>query len=50
MKLESIQAPIKNHVLADYWSPNTAIHKFFEYDYHDQAFEKRAKVFSTACP
>ncbi|MEK5231018.1 bacillithiol biosynthesis cysteine-adding enzyme BshC [Lysinibacillus sp. FSL K6-0232] len=42
MKLESIQAPIKNHVLADYWSPNTAIHKFFEYDYHDQAFEKRA--------
>ncbi|MEK8196811.1 bacillithiol biosynthesis cysteine-adding enzyme BshC [Lysinibacillus sp. FSL M8-0134] len=43
MKLESIQVPIKNHVLADYWSPNTAIHQFFEYDYNDQAFEDRAK-------
>ncbi|WP_342442644.1 bacillithiol biosynthesis cysteine-adding enzyme BshC [Lysinibacillus sp. FSL K6-0057] len=43
MKLESIQVPIKNHVLADYWSPNTAIHQFFEYDYNDQAFEKRAE-------
>ncbi|KOY82577.1 bacillithiol biosynthesis cysteine-adding enzyme BshC [Lysinibacillus macroides] len=42
MKLESIQAPIKNHVLADYWAPNTAIHGFFEYDYNDRAFEKRA--------
>lgn len=43
MKLESIQVPIKNHVLADYWSPNTAIHQFFEYEYNDQAFEKRAE-------
>ncbi len=43
MKLESIQVPIKNNVLADYWSPNTAIHQFFEYDFNDQAFEKRAK-------
>ncbi len=29
MKLESIQVPVKNRVLADYWSPNTAIHTFF---------------------
>lgn len=43
MKLESIQVPIKNHVLADYWSPNTAIHQFFEYEFNDQAFEKRAE-------
>lgn len=43
MKLESIQVPIKNNVLADYWSPNTAIHQFFEYDFNDQAFEERAK-------
>ncbi|WP_249685776.1 bacillithiol biosynthesis protein BshC, partial [Bacillus velezensis] len=34
---------MKNHVLEDYWSPNTAIHQFFEYEYNDQAFEERAK-------
>ncbi len=43
MKLESIQVPVKNRVLADYWSPNTAIHEFFEYEYNDKSFEKRAK-------
>ncbi|MGE7948262.1 bacillithiol biosynthesis cysteine-adding enzyme BshC [Lysinibacillus sp. NPDC093688] len=43
MKLESIQVPIKNRLLADYWSPNTAIHEFFEYEYNDKSFEKRAQ-------
>ncbi|MFJ7730553.1 bacillithiol biosynthesis cysteine-adding enzyme BshC [Lysinibacillus sp. NPDC097231] len=43
MKLESIQVPIKNRVLADYWSPNAAIHEFFEYEYNDRSFEKRVK-------
>ncbi|MFJ7738456.1 bacillithiol biosynthesis cysteine-adding enzyme BshC [Lysinibacillus sp. NPDC097287] len=42
MKLESIQVPVGSRVLADYWSPNTAIHKFFEYEYSDEAFQKRA--------
>ncbi|WP_339261695.1 bacillithiol biosynthesis cysteine-adding enzyme BshC [Lysinibacillus sp. FSL K6-3209] len=43
MKLESIQVPVKNRVLADYWSPNTAIHEFFEYEYNDKSFAMRAK-------
>jgi len=43
MKLESIQVPIKNRLLADYWSPNTAIREFFEYEYNDKSFEKRAQ-------
>lgn len=43
MKLESIQVPIKNRLLADYWSSNTAIHEFFEYEYNDKSFEKRAQ-------
>ncbi|MEB2278655.1 bacillithiol biosynthesis cysteine-adding enzyme BshC [Lysinibacillus xylanilyticus] len=43
MKLESIQVPIKNRLLADYWSSNTAIHEFFEYAYNDKSFEKRAQ-------
>ncbi|MGE7950314.1 bacillithiol biosynthesis cysteine-adding enzyme BshC [Lysinibacillus xylanilyticus] len=43
MKLESIRVPIKNRLLADYWSPNTAIHEFFEYEYNDKSFEKRAQ-------
>lgn len=43
MKLESIQVPIKNRVLADYWSPKTAIHEYFEYEYNDQSFEKRVR-------
>ncbi|MFJ6207865.1 bacillithiol biosynthesis cysteine-adding enzyme BshC [Lysinibacillus sp. NPDC092081] len=43
MKLESIQVPIKNRLLADYWSPNTAIHEFFEYEYNDKSFEKRVQ-------
>jgi len=43
MKLESIQVPIKNRLLADYWLPNTAIHEFFEYEYNDKSFEKRAQ-------
>lgn len=43
MKLESIQVPIKNRLLADYWSPKTAIHEFFEYEYNDKSFEKRAQ-------
>lgn len=42
MKLESIQVPVGNRVLADYWSPNAAIHTFFEYEYSDEAFRKRA--------
>ncbi|MFY0517021.1 bacillithiol biosynthesis cysteine-adding enzyme BshC [Lysinibacillus sp. UGB7] len=43
MKLESIQVPVKNRVLADYWSPNTAIHTFFEYEYSDVSFKRRVK-------
>jgi len=43
MKLESIQVPVKNRVLADYWSPNTAIHEFFEYEYNDTSFAMRAQ-------
>ncbi|TKI71409.1 bacillithiol biosynthesis cysteine-adding enzyme BshC [Lysinibacillus mangiferihumi] len=43
MKLESIQVPVKNRVLADYWSPNTAIHEFFEYEYNDKSFAMRAE-------
>ncbi|WP_285397936.1 bacillithiol biosynthesis cysteine-adding enzyme BshC [Lysinibacillus sp. fls2-241-R2A-57] len=43
MKLESIRVPIKNRLLADYWSPNTAIHEFFEYEYNDKSFEKRVQ-------
>ena len=42
MKLESIQVPVQNRVLADYWSPKTAIHTFFEYEYSEGAFQKRA--------
>lgn len=42
MKLESIQVPVGNRVLADYWSPNTAIHKFFEYEYSEGSYQKRA--------
>lgn len=42
MKLESIQVPVRNHVLADYWLPNTAIQSFFEYEYSDEAFQERA--------
>lgn len=33
----------KNRVLADYWSPKTAIHEYFEYEYNDQSFEKRVR-------
>ncbi|GLC87561.1 bacillithiol biosynthesis cysteine-adding enzyme BshC [Lysinibacillus piscis] len=42
MKLELVQAPIKNRIVADYWLSNTAIHEFFDYEYSDQAFEERA--------
>lgn len=42
MKLESIQVPVRNRVLADYWSPNTAIQSFFEYEFSDGSFQKRA--------
>lgn len=42
MKLESIQVPTCNRVLADYWSPDTAIQSFFEYEYNDGSFQKRA--------
>ncbi|MFJ7950419.1 bacillithiol biosynthesis cysteine-adding enzyme BshC [Lysinibacillus sp. NPDC096418] len=42
MKLESIQVPVRNRVLADYWSQNTTIHSFFEYEYNDESFQKRA--------
>ena len=42
MKLELIQVPVRNRVLADYWSQNTAIKNFFEYEYNDESFQKRA--------
>ncbi|MEG0259855.1 MAG: bacillithiol biosynthesis cysteine-adding enzyme BshC [Lysinibacillus sp.] len=42
MRLESIQVPVKNQVLTDYWSKNTAIHSFFEYEYNHTSFQKRA--------
>lgn len=42
MKQESIQVPVRNRVLADYWSSNTTIHTFFEYEYSDESFQKRA--------
>lgn len=42
MKLEQIQSPVKNKLLADYWSENATIHSFFEYKYNEQAFQERA--------
>lgn len=42
MKLEQIQPPVKNKLLADYWSENATIHSFFEYKYNEQAFQERA--------
>jgi bacillithiol synthase len=42
MKLEKIQAPVNNKLLKDYWSENTAIHSFFDYQYNKQSFFERA--------
>ena len=42
MKLEQIQSPVNNHLLADYWSENAKIHSFFEYKYNEQSFQERA--------
>lgn len=42
MKLEQIQLPVNNKVLADYWSEGAAIHAFFQYRYCDAAFKQRA--------
>ncbi len=42
MKLEQIQSPVNNKLLADYWSENAAIHSFFDYQYNEQAFRERA--------
>lgn len=47
MKLELIQVPVRNLVLADYWSSNTAIKSFFEYEYNDESFRKRAAYLET---
>ncbi|MEK4228638.1 bacillithiol biosynthesis cysteine-adding enzyme BshC [Solibacillus sp. FSL H8-0538] len=42
MKLEQISLPVKNGLLADYWSEDANIHTFFDYKYNDQSFVERA--------
>lgn len=42
MKLEQIQLPVSNPILADYWSKDAEIHAFFQYRFCDEAFVERA--------
>lgn len=42
MKLEQIELPVNNPILADYLLEDTAIHSFFQYRYTDEAFVERA--------
>lgn len=42
MKLEQISLPVNNGLLADYWSEDATIHKFFDYKYNEDSFFERA--------
>ena len=41
MRLEHIEIPVNNKLLADYWSGSEILHSFFEYEYNDEAFKTR---------
>lgn len=41
MRLEHIEIPVSNKLLADYWSGSEELLSFFEYKYNDEAFETR---------
>lgn len=43
MKLEQISLPIRNQLLADYWSGSEKLKPFYEYNYNDESFQKRAE-------
>lgn len=41
MRLEHIEIPVSNKLLADYWSGSEELLSFFEYKYNDEAFKTR---------
>ncbi|QCR31703.1 bacillithiol biosynthesis cysteine-adding enzyme BshC [Lysinibacillus sp. SGAir0095] len=41
MRLEHIELPVNNKLLADYWSGNEKLRSFFKYEYNDDAFQTR---------
>ncbi|PYF07009.1 bacillithiol biosynthesis cysteine-adding enzyme BshC [Ureibacillus chungkukjangi] len=41
MRLEHIELPVNNKLLADYWSGSEKLRSFFEYEYNDEAFKTR---------
>ncbi|MFC7685516.1 bacillithiol biosynthesis cysteine-adding enzyme BshC [Ureibacillus sp. GCM10028918] len=41
MRLEHIEIPVNNKLLADYWSGSEELLSFFEYKYNDEAFKTR---------
>lgn len=41
MRLEQIELPVNNQLLADYWSGSENLQSFYEYMYHDEAFKTR---------
>lgn len=43
MELEQISLPIHNKLLSDYWSGSEKLKPFYEYEYSDESFQKRAQ-------
>ena len=41
MRLEHVEIPVNNKLLADYWSGSEKLRSFFEYEYNDEAFKAR---------
>ena len=41
MKLEQIEIPVTNQLLADYWSDSKKLNPFYEYEYNDEAYRTR---------
>ncbi len=41
MRLEHVELPVNNKLLADYWSGSEKLRSFFEYEYQNEAFKDR---------
>lgn len=41
MRLEQVEIPVNNKLLADYWAGSDKLRSFFEYEYNDEAFKTR---------
>ncbi|HWK24238.1 MAG TPA: bacillithiol biosynthesis cysteine-adding enzyme BshC [Ureibacillus sp.] len=41
MRLEHIELPVNNKLLADFWSRSEQLRVFFEYEYNDEAYKTR---------